>query len=241
MKTLIPTFTVIALFSANAPADPTAVPSACCTVCKCNVMGPTHAPCGCVATCTCGSHHVPDKEISRNPQIRLMGAMMDEMDKVPWEGTSQRHFLAQMIPHHRCAVAMAKLQIASGKNPAMIQLAKSIISGQSYEIQLMETLLKQTNGNSKPMDADYRKAMTNTMDDMMSAIPVDSKLLADPDRAFAAIMLPHHQAAIDMAAVILRFHPEPAIRTLADNIIATQDVEIRQLKEFLQSSQKASQ
>lgn len=238
MKTLL---SAITIFSLTAPAGIAAEPqSPCCTVCKCNVMGPTHAPCGCPGTCTCGPHHVPNKGTADNPQIRLMATMMDEMDKVPWEGEPEKHFLAQMIPHHRCAVAMAGQQIASGKNPAMIQLAKSISAEQEYEIRLMETLLKQINGGSKPMDADYRKAMTKTMDDMMAAIPVDEKSLPNADRAFAAVMLPHHQAAIDMAAVMLRFHPESTIRTVAENIIATQEVEIRQLKEFLQSTPQAS-
>lgn len=238
MKTLLSSIAIFALpISACMAAEP---PSPCCTVCKCNVMGPTHAPCGCLATCTCGHHHVPDKAVAENPQIRMMATMMDEMGKVPWEGEPPRHFLAQMIPHHRCAVAMAAQQIATGKSPAMIQLAKSIRAEQTYEIQLMEILLQQIHADPKPIASDYRKAMTQAMDDMMAAIPVDEKLLSDADRAFAAVMLPHHQAAIHMAAVILRFQPDSAIRTVAENIIATQEIEIRQLQEFLQSTPQAS-
>lgn len=210
-------------------------PSPCCSGCKCVILGPAHLPCLCPGTCTCGHHHVPDPALAGNPQIQLMAAMMDGMKTVPREGTLQSHFLAQMICHHRGAVAMAKQQIASGKHPAMIQLAKSSLSGQEYEIRIMEAVRRLKSDRPEQISADYRKEMKKTADDMMAAIPVEAKLLADPDRAFAAIMLPHHQAATGMAAAVLGQDPGPAVRAIAENIIATQELEIRQLKEFLRS------
>src|SRR6516225_3342802 len=41
----------------------------------------------------------------------------------------------------------------------------------------------------------------------------------DPDRDFAAMMIPHHQGAVDMAKVELQFGKNPVLRRLAQGII----------------------
>ncbi len=49
----------------------------------------------------------------------------------------------------------------------------------------------------------------------------------DPDRDFARMMIPHHQGAIDMALVELRFGRDERLRRLAQGIIVEQGQEIR--------------
>ena len=48
----------------------------------------------------------------------------------------------------------------------------------------------------------------------------------DPDRDFAAMMIPHHQGAIDMAVLELRFGRDERLRRLAQEIIVEQQAEI---------------
>ena len=48
----------------------------------------------------------------------------------------------------------------------------------------------------------------------------------DPDRHFAAMMIPHHQGAVDMAKVKLEFGKDPVLRRLAQGIIVEQLQEI---------------
>ncbi|MDP3262430.1 MAG: DUF305 domain-containing protein, partial [Tabrizicola sp.] len=50
---------------------------------------------------------------------------------------------------------------------------------------------------------------------------------------FARGMIPHHQAAIDMAKIQLEFGKDPEMRKLAEAIIAAQESEIATLKAFL--------
>jgi uncharacterized protein (DUF305 family) len=47
-----------------------------------------------------------------------------------------------------------------------------------------------------------------------------------PDRDFAAMMIPHHQGAIDMAKAELQFGHDPVLRRLAQGIIVQQQQEI---------------
>ena len=55
----------------------------------------------------------------------------------------------------------------------------------------------------------------------------------DPDVDFVKGMIPHHQAAIDMAKIQLEFGKDPEMRKLAEAIIAAQESEIATLKAFL--------
>lgn len=66
----------------------------------------------------------------------------------------------------------------------------------------------------------------------------------DPDRDFAAMMIPHHQGAVDMARVQLQFGKDPVLRRLAQAIIVEQlqeiDVMQRQLNQLSSASGNAT-
>jgi uncharacterized protein (DUF305 family) len=56
---------------------------------------------------------------------------------------------------------------------------------------------------------------------------------ADPDAAFILGMIPHHQGAIDMAEIVLKFGKDPQSRHLAHEIINVQRREIGEMREWL--------
>ena len=55
----------------------------------------------------------------------------------------------------------------------------------------------------------------------------------DTDRDFAAMMIPHHQGAIDMAVLELRFGKDERLRRLAQGIIVDQQQEIDVMQRIL--------
>lgn len=68
--------------------------------------------------------------------------------------------------------------------------------------------------------AENDAAMTRMMQDMAV------KPTGDVDHDFVAMMVPHHQGAIDMALAVLRYGRNEQVKRLAQEIIVTQQQEI---------------
>jgi len=69
------------------------------------------------------------------------------------------------------------------------------------------------------------------MDKMMAGMAF--KPSGDVDRDFSAMVIPHHQGAIDMAEVELRFGKDERLRRLAQGIIVEQRQEIAVMQGIL--------
>jgi uncharacterized protein (DUF305 family) len=66
------------------------------------------------------------------------------------------------------------------------------------------------------------------MDRMMAGM--DIRPSHDVDRDFAAMMIPHHQGAIDMAVLELRYGRNEQLRRIAQEIIVDQQQEIAAMR-----------
>jgi YVTN family beta-propeller protein len=165
-----------------------------------------------------------------NVYLTMMDSMMMAMDKTPEAATVGEYFLLRMIPHHEGALAMANYEITHGKNFKMRQIAKNIATEQQNEIQLMRIWLKPSMTDTK-ITASYQKEIDGTMTTMMSALPNDQSL-DNSDRSFALVMIPHHQAGIDMAKVLLKYENEKPLRSYAMQLISYQMADIEQMKDL---------
>lgn len=75
------------------------------------------------------------------------------------------------------------------------------------------------------------KAFMDAHQHMMRSMP--TKPSGDTDRDFASMMIPHHQGAIEMARIELRYGKNPELRALATKMIVDQEREIAELKKWL--------
>src|SRR6478752_645353 len=84
----------------------------------------------------------------------------------------------------------------------------------------------QEHSTQAPADPAFEEAMMESMskmDQAMGAAPMSG----DPNHDFSAMMIPHHQGAIDMAKTFLLHGQDAALRRLAQEIIVTQQQEIK--------------
>ena len=90
---------------------------------------------------------------------------------------------------------------------------------------------------AKHAGSTFAQAMTNAMhlmDRAMAAAPHTG----DPDRDFLAMMIPHHEGAVEMARLVLIHGRDPLVRQVAEEIIAGQQAEISAMRARLHVLQK---
>jgi uncharacterized protein (DUF305 family) len=61
---------------------------------------------------------------------------------------------------------------------------------------------------------------------MMEGPMMRAAQIGDPDLAFVSGMIPHHQAAIDMAKAVIQYGKDASVKDLANKIIAAQEAEV---------------
>ena len=77
-----------------------------------------------------------------------------------------------------------------------------------------------------PAEAAFMQSMMSMQHAM------DAPMTGDPDKDFVTMMLPHHQGAVDMAKIQLRYGRDPVLRAMAQDIVASQAKEIATMKDW---------
>jgi uncharacterized protein (DUF305 family) len=174
-----------------------------------------------------------------------MTKMMAGMATKP-TGDINRDFVAMMVPHHQGAIEMAQAELRYGHNQQVLRLSQEIIAGQLQEIAAMhvavgdklsafEAMLagsaseggaaatRAARGPAVP-EAPFLHEDAAAMDRMMAGMAI--KPTGDIDRDFVALMVPHHQGAINMAQAELRYGHNASLRRIAQEIIVDETQQI---------------
>jgi hypothetical protein len=90
----------------------------------------------------------------------------------------------------------------------------------SHTATPIQYVADRTDNSEASFLSENESAMSKMMIDMMV------KPTGDVDRDFAAMMIPHHQGAVDMARIELKYGHNELLRRLSKEIIANQQQEI---------------
>ena len=93
------------------------------------------------------------------------------------------------------------------------------------------TAIVQASANDERSDPNWSE-LTASMEKMHMAMSAVARS-GTSDVDFVKLMLPHHQAAIDMAKTELLYGKDPQIRRLAQEIITDQQLEIELMQRWL--------
>jgi uncharacterized protein (DUF305 family) len=88
---------------------------------------------------------------------------------------------------------------------------------------------QQSGTMSMPAASPADSAFAHGMKEMQRQM-ADAPMTGNPDQDFVAAMIPHHEGAIDMAEVELKYGHDPFLRRLARDIITAQRHEIADMK-----------
>lgn len=125
---------------------------------------------------------------------------------------------------------MANVQLQEGKNDSLKRTAQKIIRDQQMEIQQFQTILATLKKDNTDME--YTMEQMEGMKKMDKAIDVQL-ITGDIDNDFATLMIWHHQSAIDDASGYLHHGNNAQLKTIANNIIKVQTMEIQELSDWL--------
>ena len=147
-------------------------------------------------------------------------------------------FATNMIPHHQQAVELSALVPDRSTNTELIALANQISAAKQPEINVMKVFLVQwTEGTGNPTSSDSgHAAHGSTMQGMVDAATMaklESLNGAEFDKLWLESMISHHQGAIEMAKAELANGDNVDAKSLATNIVTTQEAEIGQMKQML--------
>lgn len=132
-------------------------------------------------------------------------------------------FIDSMIEHHQGAVEMAEQALAQAEQPELRALAESILADQKAEIAQMQSWRQTWYPELSPTEGMH-------MD--MGPMEVAEDATKPYDLRFIEAMIPHHEGAIAMAQDALENATRTEIRELAQAIIAAQEAEIAQMKQW---------
>ncbi|NBE50129.1 DUF305 domain-containing protein [Streptomyces boluensis] len=144
-------------------------------------------------------------------------------------------FAQGMIPHHQQAIEMSELAGTRASDAEIKKLAEQIEKAQDPEIKTLQGWLKSW-GKPTEMDSGMDHSEHGGMGGMMSE--QDMKDLAAAkgtkfDRAFAKMMIEHHNGAIKMAEDERKNGKSADAKKMADAIIKGQSAEVAQFEKIL--------
>jgi uncharacterized protein (DUF305 family) len=142
------------------------------------------------------------------------------------EAPYDAQFIDSMIAHHEGAVAMASQVLKEAERAELKTLAEGIISAQTAEI----AQLRAWRAAWYP-DLPETAGMSMDMGDM----EISGDTRTPFDQRFIEAMIPHHEGAIAMAEDAQQKAEHQEIRDLSQAIIAAQEGEIVQMKQWQQA------
>ena len=148
-------------------------------------------------------------------------------------------FARDMVVHHAQAVQMSQLVRDRTDDETIRTLASDIAFTQQGQIGQMQGWLGVWGvplSSGEPAMSWMGMPMDGRMPGMASA--EELQRLRDltgiaAERLFLQLMIPHHQAGVEMAEAVLARTDQPAVVRLAEAIAASQEAEITYLRELL--------
>lgn len=177
------------------------------------------------------------KDISQMHSEMMIGMAYNDADTA---------FAKAMLGHHRGAIKIAELELRHSSDKQIRQFAQQIIGSQQPFIDTINKWLASHPDSAKPKPntqamqqayADVIEPMYDMIADDITAsgseVALDTGLDRSADTRFARTMLALHIGGVEMARVQLNYGKDMQMRQLAQQIIITEQPQIKLIKQWL--------
>lgn len=167
-------------------------------------------------------HHQSSRSADDSKFQNLKGDAFDEA------------YIADMLAHHDGAVSMAEQAQAATAREDIRAFAGSIVQSQSKEIVEMRAWQKEWGYKVTASGGHGSHGGGNGMEDDMATMQgaLEGLTGAAYDKEFLKQMILHHQQAVDMSQFAKANAKHQEIKDLAAAVIAAQEAEINQMKQW---------
>src|SRR5712672_3708393 len=143
-----------------------------------------------------------------------------------------------MVLFSRSFVRKRAISIATTSLVAATSFALAEDSTRAYHVRGTRPIQYVADRPDYSIEQSFLSENDAAMNKMMADMTI--KPTGDVDRDFVAMMVPHHQGAIDMARAELRYGHNEQLRRLAQEIVVTQQQEIAVMQRALGDKSAAS-
>jgi uncharacterized protein (DUF305 family) len=158
-----------------------------------------------------------------------MDKMVTELKAYTPTGDPDHDYAAIMRIHHQGAVDMMQTYLPGAKDDMLKEMAQNGISKQQGEISELENFLNSHQPGTQKNS--YGKDAAQMVIDMMAMESMPS----DADKAFAAMMAPHHESAVHISQMYQDQGKDSKLKAMAKNVATEQQKETDELKKWLQA------
>ena len=171
------------------------------------------------------------------PSLRdTLQLLAQQLDTVHRDGCWDEDFARLMTVHHAGAQRLAAVEISSGQDSTLRELAQHVLKGHGRDNHILTLALTR----QPPKGQEYRPG--NTKDPFVRRIaaalaplrqlpPTPGPLDAD----FATLMQVHHQTGVALAQVELDFGKDAELKDAARRIVRDEQAEIKQYQRWLKA------
>lgn len=163
--------------------------------------------------------------------LQPMQQMMEKLKKLQATGDPDFDYAFQAKIHAQGAQDLLKQEVQSGKDPALQQMAQSLLTTTQSDIMALDGTMRQlkpTRPNQAFTQQQGRNIQAMTL--KMQQGGTADKFTNNFDKNFATLLLDHRQDAIDMANTYLQYGKNETLRSYAQQVVAKSQEQMTQLK-----------
>jgi hypothetical protein len=133
-----------------------------------------------------------------------------------------------MIPFSRSFVRKRMISLATTASVAATSFAVAQDPSRAFHVRGAMPIQIAADRPDRSEEQPFLSENDAAMNNMMAEMTI--KPTGDVDRDFVAMMVPHHQGAVDMAKAELKYGRNEQLRRLAQEIVVTQQQEISAMR-----------